>query len=216
MDAAYPTKPSEGYGEKDLPPTPVVFTVGARTGSCLRLPWRVVVGGEGSASALVPHILQYIGGVAKSAAAQGGGKQPSPPPPALFVCGDRRLDTIPAALQGAAFPCLEVPVYRTLPAPAQSIKDSWDAACLAHVEGRPGPPGAIVVFSPSGVEAAIEAGVLGGEGREGGVNSRPILIAIGPTTALAMKEAGFPPSATAPTPTPQGILEALKHSTSCT
>ena len=203
VDAAYPVAPSGGC-TGDFPPTPVVFTVGARTASSLRLPWRVVMGGEGgSASALVPHILQYVAGVA--AAAQGEGK-PSPPP-ALFVCGDRRLDTIPDALQGAAFPCLQVPVYRTLPAPAQSIRDAWQAATLAHLEGRPGPPGAIVLFSPSGVEAVVGAGVLE---RGGGGDPGHTLIAIGPTTALAMKEAGFPPSAIAPMPTPQGILEALR------
>lgn len=111
--------------------------------------------------------------------------------PLLFLCGDRRLDTLPDRLQAAGVALEEVVVYRTV----------GDAGAFVHaMEER---PDWLVFFSPSGVEAAD---VLAGPSW-----NRIPKAAIGPTTAEALREAGYAPAAVAAAPTPAALAAALLH-----
>jgi uroporphyrinogen-III synthase len=151
------------------------------------------VGGDltsyaGSAAALLPLVLQAA--------------LPHPQQPVLFVCGERRLDTIPAGLQAAGLPVLEFPVYRTEPLPPAQLQQGW-AAALATLAPHAQQQLAVVLFSPSGVEAAVQAGLL--------PHPSARLVAIGPTTAQALAAAALPCAAVADTPTPQGVLAAVQR-----
>lgn len=65
------------------------------------------------------------------------------------------------------------------------------------------PPTSIVLASPRTVEALIATGT----GRA--IAARARRIAIGPTTAKALEDAGLAPTAVAEQPTPEGLVEAL-------
>lgn len=169
-----------------------VLCVGARTAGGLEPGSSVgdLTSCAGSAAALLPLVLQAA--------------QPHPHQPVLFVCGERRLDTIPAGLQAAGLPVLEFPVYHTEALPPAQLQQGW-AAALATLA----PPAAaqqqlvVVLFSPSGVEAAVQAGLL--------PHPSARLVAIGPTTAQALSAAALPCAAVADTPTPQGVLAAVQR-----
>ena len=142
----------------------------------------------GSATALLPMVIDAV----RCAAA--------PPGPVLFVCGERRLDALPAGLQAARIAVLEVPVYRMQAlAPAQ-LQAEWAAGAAAGGLQAPAQPLVAVLFSPSGVEAAAAAGLLQGP---------TLLVAIGPTTAQALALAGLQCAAVATEPTPRGVLQAI-------
>lgn len=111
--------------------------------------------------------------------------------PLLFLCGDRRRDTIPDRLRAAGVAFDELVVYRT----------TGDAEALA--EAVEPPPDWIVFFSPSGVETAD---VLAGPSW-----NRIFHAAIGPTTAEALRTAGLAPAAVAEAPTPEALAAALTH-----
>ena len=169
--------------------------VGARTASGLAAAAPAALAAApaayaGSAAALLPLVIE---------AARAGA-----PGPALFVCGERRLDTLPAGLAAAGIAVLEVPVYRVQAAPAEELRAAWAAGAAgapAPAAGAaPAAPLAAVLFSPSGVEAAQAAGVL---------RAAAHLVAIGPTTAAALGAAGLRCAAVAPAPTAQGVLQAL-------
>jgi uroporphyrinogen-III synthase len=112
--------------------------------------------------------------------------------PLLFLCGDRRRDTLPDRLRAAAVTFDELVVYRTM----------GDAEELAEAIEQQRPDW-LVFFSPSGVETA-EA--LAGTGW-----NRIRKAAIGPTTAEALRAAGFAPAAVADAPTPDALAAALTH-----
>lgn len=159
----------------------------------------------GTAAALVPEILDCLRSMSTeetSALDGSGGGGCASCPPALFVCGDRRLDTIPAALRAQGYACLELPVYRTQAAPLEDIRSCWEASLTIKGEVAGGGVVAAVYFSPSGVEAAAAAGVLGDP-------RVPVIVAIGPTTAQALKMAGYEATCTASRPTAEGVLEAI-------
>ncbi|MFB6249300.1 MAG: uroporphyrinogen-III synthase [Salinibacter sp.] len=108
----------------------------------------------------------------------------------LFLSGSRRRDTLPDGLRAAGVPFDELVVYEThlrsnlrLP-PSEAV--SW-----------------LVVFSPSGIEAIREA--------EAGPLSDYRCATIGPTTAEALRKAGVEGAAVAETPSPSGLVQALKQ-----
>ena len=150
-----------------------VFAVGPRTAEALRQLGLRPEGAEtGSADVLARYLLA----------------QP-PAAPLLFLAGDRRRDTLPEALRAAGLAFDEVTVYRTLP-------DADLGPFIAE------PPGWLVFFSPSGVEAVDEGGLA---------LARFRLAAIGATTAAALAERGLPVAAVAASPTPAALAAALRE-----
>lgn len=164
-----------------------VFAVGARTAAALRgAPCLAPAatcsgGGSGGAAELAPLV------VASSSAGGGGGA-------VLFVCGEGRLDALPAAVRAAGVPLLEVAAYRATAAPEETLRERWGRALEAAPSSR-----CCVLFSPSGVAAAAGAGLLPAE----------LHLAIGATTAAALRAAGLECSGVATSPTAQGVADAL-------
>ncbi len=114
---------------------------------------------------------------------------PRPERPLLFLCGARRRDELPGLLRAAAFPLEELVVYDT----------------RAFVPKLPAElPDWVVFFSPSGLEAARQLPI---------VRERVRVAAIGPTTAEALQQEGWPVVAVARTPTPEGLLTAMQEAT---
>lgn len=112
--------------------------------------------------------------------------------PFLFLCGDRRRDTLPERLHAAGVAFEELVVYRTF----------GDAEALGDVLARRRPDW-LVFFSPSGVDAAAPLA--------GPSWNRILKAAIGPTTAEALRDAGHAPAAVADAPTPEALADALLH-----
>ena len=112
-----------------------------------------------------------------------------PQAPLLFLCGNRRRDALPNRLEAEAIAFDELVVYEThartdltLPPPGQ---ETW-----------------LGFFSPSGLEAGLEAET------EGGLEDYHCA-AIGPTTAEALEDAGLEVEAVAQSPTPEGLVDAV-------
>lgn len=108
----------------------------------------------------------------------------------LFLCGNRRRDTLPDALNEAGIPFEELVVYET-----------HTRTDITLPEGRKGDW--LAFFSPSGIEAIRAAS---------GVD--PSLYrkaAIGPTTAAALEKQGWPAEAVAASPTPAALVQAIQH-----
>ena len=168
-----------------------VFAVGARTAAALRgAPCLAPAatcsgggggGGSGGAAELAPLV------VASSSAGGGGGA-------VLFVCGEGRLDALPTAVRAAGVPLLEVAAYRATAAPEETLRERWGRALEAAPSSR-----CCVLFSPSGVTAAVGAGLLPAE----------LHLAIGATTAAALRATGLECSGVATSPTAQGVADAL-------
>ncbi len=108
----------------------------------------------------------------------------------LFLCGNRRRDTLPDALGEAGIPFDELVVYET--------RTRMD---VALPEGREGDW--LVFFSPSGVEAI--------ESAPGADPSRYRKAAIGATTAAALEEHGWTAEAVADAPTPSALVRAIRR-----
>jgi uroporphyrinogen-III synthase len=81
----------------------------------------------------------------------------------VFFCGDKRLDTLPAALRGADITVHELIVYHTV---------ETQHAVTKHYDG-------ILFFSPSAVSSFFSVNKIG---------STTVLFAIGDTTANAVKQ----------------------------
>jgi len=107
----------------------------------------------------------------------------------LFLCGDRRRDELPDRLREGGIELEEICVYRTL------LRGDLDFSGLARPEW-------IVFFSPSGVEAVLAANPP--------VLSRAKLVAIGETTAEALRAAGLQVHAIAKRPSADGVLLAVR------
>lgn len=107
--------------------------------------------------------------------------------PLLFLAGNRRRDTLPEQLRAAGIAFEERCVYET------------HLRTDLHFDTM---PDVFVFFSPSGVEAFEKAGLsIGDEIR---------CAAIGPTTARALRQAGWPPDAIAEQPTPGALVDAVR------
>lgn len=108
--------------------------------------------------------------------------------PVLYPCGDRRRDELPVRLRQAGVTVHEVEAYRTVLAPAEDARASAAEADL------------LVVASPS------VATLLGGCG----VSPRPPIVAVGPTTAAAAADAGWPAALVADNPSPGALARAIR------
>ena len=114
----------------------------------------------------------------------------APDEPLLFLSGNRRREALPRALQAAGVSFDELVVYEThvrsdidVPAPEEA---PW-----------------LVFFSPSGLDAVRQAA---------DVDVRDYrLAAIGPTTAEALEDEGHTVEAVADTPSPDGLVAALRE-----
>lgn len=112
----------------------------------------------------------------------------APEAPVLFLSGNRRREALPEGLRSGGVAFEEQVVYET------HTRTTLDL---------PGPSAAcwLVVFSPSGLEALAEAEVPVDAYR---------LAAIGPTTAGALRDAGYTVAAVAETPTPDALVQAIR------
>lgn len=108
--------------------------------------------------------------------------------PVLFPCGDRRRDELPSVLKEAGIGVHDVVCYRTVLAEPSEARAAASEGAL------------VVVASPSVVELLARACPTA---------ERPKLIAVGPTTAKAARDAGWTPAAVAQQPTTSGVLEAI-------
>jgi uroporphyrinogen-III synthase len=115
--------------------------------------------------------------------------------PLLFLCGNRRRDTLPNRLREADLAFDEVVVYETrtrrdltLPASPESPGSLW-----------------LVFFSPSGLEAVEQAPSV-----DPGQLHDARIAAIGPTTGGALEKAGWAVEAVAAEPSPEALLDAIR------
>jgi uroporphyrinogen-III synthase len=108
--------------------------------------------------------------------------------PVLFACGAQRRDELPALLRAQGVQVEEVECYRTILAP------------LAEARAALAVAGWLVVASPTVVGLLVRASSSA---------ERPNLIAVGPTTAAAARDAGWIPAAIADEPSVAGLVEAI-------
>ena len=108
--------------------------------------------------------------------------------PVLFPCGNRHRDELPGLLSARGLEVDEVVCYRTLLA--------------GRAEARAAEAGStmLVVASPSVVELLAESCPPA---------VRPLLVAIGPTTAASARAAGWLPAAVASTPSTRALATAI-------
>ena len=112
--------------------------------------------------------------------------------PVLFPCGESHRDELVVRLRAAGCRVLPVPVYRSvLVSPAQC------AAALRRVE-------VVIATSPRIVSLLASAAPPG---------TRPVLVAIGPTTARPAVDHHWTPAAIAASPTVDGVMAALARIT---
>lgn len=150
-----------------------VFAVGPRTAAALRsLGYEPEGEASGSAEQLARYILKQ---------AMGG--------PLLFLCGDRRRDTLPAILREGGIATEEIVIYRTR---------------LRTLRAWPGhkKPDWVVFFSPSGFEALLQSPGLSLKGLA--------IAAIGSATAEVVRAEGFAVQAVAEEPAPEALAQALR------
>lgn len=108
--------------------------------------------------------------------------------PLLLLSGNRRREDLPNRLVEAGLALDELVVYET--------------HLRTDLTLPPGPSGAwLVFFSPTGVQAVRHSGADVTAWR---------VAAIGPTTAEAVRQAGWRVAAVAASPTPQALLDAVK------
>ena len=107
--------------------------------------------------------------------------------PLLFLCGNRRRETLPERLRRSGIAFKECVVYHTRTQADLEIPDEA--------------PDWMVFFSPSGVEGVLRTSEV--------ETWRTRVAAIGPTTSEALKQAGLPADVTAGTPTPEALVQAV-------
>ncbi|OQV25901.1 putative Uroporphyrinogen-III synthase [Hypsibius exemplaris] len=116
----------------------------------------------------------------------------------LLPCGDLRLETLRLSLSEQQIPVEFVEVYETSAHPKL-------VATVHEKLALEGFPDVVVFFSPSGVQFMDE--ILRAESF---AFRQAKYVAIGSTTAEALKSAGYPVSAVANKPTPDGVAQAVK------
>lgn len=205
--------------ERLLVPT---FVVGQRTATAVRaalpaLRAELVLGADaGSAEKLAPIVQLELPRLATRAAGE-----EERPLTVLFLCGDRRLDTLPAQLRAGGMRVLEVTTYSTAPAAPDRIASAADMSRAA----------ACVFFSPSGCQAVLASpelaallaprpsrfSVCSSAAAGGGVTTSACVasgasvpcVALGPTTAQALVRLGVPVARVSASPSPVSLAEAV-------
>ena len=109
--------------------------------------------------------------------------------PVLFLCGEARREELADGLSASGVAVDEVVCYR-------SVLASEATARAAAMRGT-----VLVVTSPRVAELLAAACPPG---------RRPHLVAVGPTTAQSAREAGWPPTATAESPTAAAVSAAVQ------
>jgi uroporphyrinogen-III synthase len=109
--------------------------------------------------------------------------------PVLFPCGDLRRNELPARLRVHGIAVEEIVCYRSVLA---GESDARRAAERAQV---------LVVASPSVVDLLARACPP---------ETRPSLLAVGPTTAAAARASGWPPAGVAARPTVEALVAAVR------
>lgn len=109
--------------------------------------------------------------------------------PYLFLCGNRRRDTLPIALQEVGTAYEELVAYETYLRTEIDLPEAHSGDWL-------------VFFSPSGIEAVAEQSTEAASGYR--------WAAIGPTTGAALREHGWSPDAVAAAPTPESLVAAIQ------
>ena len=148
------------------------YAVGPRTAEALRALGFAPEGEEtGEAAALADYIARRAKGA-----------------PLLFLCGNRRRETLPERLREEGVPFEEQVVYET------HARADLDLAEHA---------GWLAFFSPSGIEAVRQAR---------GVDPSALrFAAIGSTTTAALTEEGWTVEAVAAAPTPAALAAAIRE-----
>ena len=208
--------------EELLPADLPLYVVGPATARGLRalsLPAPVVGEASGNGEALAHFILEDYHRRWRESDITG-----SVPPSLLFLVGEQRRDIIPQTLQSeelrpdVRLDVDDVVVYET--AEMVSFRTNFESVCVTTPQD-----GItcrwVVVFSPTGCEAMLEALALldlqtrkGRSRRESQANTpqrTQIFIAtIGPTTRdYLRREFDFEPDVCAPKPSPEGIGQAI-------
>jgi uroporphyrinogen-III synthase len=109
--------------------------------------------------------------------------------PVLFPCGDTRRDELPSALKASGIVVEEVLCYRSVLAGEDVTRQATRGADI------------LLVASPK--VAALVARVVPRD-------ERPALVAIGPTTAAAARNAGWAPAGVASRPTVSAVMARIK------
>ena len=118
--------------------------------------------------------------------------------PLLFLCGNQRRDVLPERLAASGIEFEEHVVYCT--EPASNLSEKLELACSKQI------PRVIVFFSPSGVAAVAEILRLLFPDALTTIK----FIAIGPTTASAIRSHSLIVHAVASKPTATHVLQAIR------
>ncbi|GFT75272.1 uroporphyrinogen-III synthase [Nephila pilipes] len=117
--------------------------------------------------------------------------------PFIFPCSDRAKNIIQNNLEEDDFTVTRVECYQLLP--NFNIEDNFMTLITEK-----GIPDILVYFSPSGVEFSHD--II----KKGCGTSQPQVVAVGETTASAVKQANMKLCKVAESPNPKGILNAVK------
>ncbi|KAF5677242.1 uroporphyrinogen-iii synthase [Fusarium heterosporum] len=192
-----------------------VYSVGPATTRALAAvpqnpPLQVFGSHTGNGAALAPYILAHYFEWYRDQA------RPTLPP-LLFLVGETRRDIIPKTLQDGALPdserirVTETVVYGT------GVMESFPVDLRRVLsETRDDLVRWIVVFSPTGCDSMLRVmGILDAETnkvyKEYERDGKTFVATIGPTTRDHLLSFGFEPDVCAESPTPQGVLEAIKE-----
>jgi uroporphyrinogen-III synthase len=164
---------------------------------------RVAVVGEATArrarrAGLGPDVVAGDPRAAGLAAALAGAIEPGAR--VLLVQPERTVERLAAALAAAGARVDAVAFYRTVSAPQAA------GAASALVAGR---YDVVLLTSPSTLHALLEAGGA----RAARALARIAVVAIGPTTAAAVRAAGLVPAAIADDPSAEGLARAVLAAT---
>ncbi len=108
--------------------------------------------------------------------------------PVLFPCGDRRRDSLVTRLEAAGLPVITVVCYRSVLAERDQAR-----AC--------GRDAAVLIASSPSVALLLARSI--------DPSRRPLLAALGRTTAVEARDAGWPPDAVALGPTADSVIAAV-------
>jgi uroporphyrinogen-III synthase len=109
--------------------------------------------------------------------------------PVLFPCGEIRRDELPTRLRQEGIEVREVVCYRSVVADDEAARTAVRRAAI------------LMVASPSVAELVA---------RVSAATPRPLLLAVGPTTAAAARAAGWPPAAVAQRPDIEALLDTVR------